>query len=44
VNKTKEDVLCANVIVIEHASFFLRQDNNATGSIGKALKHLVGSF
>jgi hypothetical protein len=34
----------ADVIVIEHASFFLRQNNNAAGSIGKALKHQFISF
>jgi hypothetical protein len=44
VNESKKNVLCANVIVIEHASFFLRQYNNATGSIGKALKHVADSF
>jgi hypothetical protein len=38
-NESKEDVFGSDVIVIEHASFFLREDNNAAGSIGKALKH-----
>jgi hypothetical protein len=39
VDESKEDVLCADVVVIEHACFFLSQDNNSSGSIGKALKH-----
>jgi hypothetical protein len=38
-NESKEDVLCADVIVIEHACFFLSQYNNSSSSIGKALKH-----
>jgi hypothetical protein len=38
-DKAKEDMFGSDVIVIEHASFFLRQNNNAAGSIGKALKH-----
>jgi hypothetical protein len=29
----------SNVIVIKHAGFFLRQHNNSSGSIGKALEH-----
>jgi hypothetical protein len=44
VDEAKEDVLGADVVVIEHACFFLSQDNNASGSIGKALKHGQGSF
>jgi hypothetical protein len=43
-DKTKENVFGSNVIVVEHASFFLRENNNAAGSIGKALKHLWCSF
>jgi hypothetical protein len=34
----------ADVIVIEHASFFLRQNYYPAGSIGKALKHQFISF
>jgi hypothetical protein len=30
--------------VIEHACFFLSQDNYTSGSIGKALKHRQTSF
>jgi len=36
-------VFSANVIVIEHACFFLSQDNYTSGSIGKALKHRLTS-
>jgi hypothetical protein len=28
-----------DVIVIEHASLFLREDDDSAGSIGKALEH-----
>ena len=34
----------ADVIVVEHACFFLSQDNYTSGSIGKALKHRLTSF
>jgi hypothetical protein len=43
-DKAKEDVFSTDVIVIEHASFFLRQNNNAAGSVGKALKHQFISY
>jgi hypothetical protein len=43
-NKAEQDVLSADVVVIEHACFFLGQHNNAAGSIGKALKHGRGLF
>jgi hypothetical protein len=43
-DQAKKDVLCADVVVVEHASFLLRQDYNAAGSIGKALKHGAGSL
>jgi hypothetical protein len=39
-DKSKENMFSTDVVVIEHASFFLRENNNAAGSIGKALKHL----
>jgi hypothetical protein len=38
-DKAEEDMFSSNVIVVEHASFFLREDNNAAGPVGKALKH-----
>jgi hypothetical protein len=43
-DQTEQDVLCPDVIVVEHASFLLRQYNDAAGSIGKALKHGAGSL
>jgi hypothetical protein len=38
-DQAEQDVLRADVVVIEHACFFLSQDNYASGSICKALKH-----
>jgi hypothetical protein len=38
-DEAKEDVLSTDVVVVEHACLFLRQDNDAAGSIRKALKH-----
>ena len=38
-DEAKEDVLGADVIVVEHAGFLLRQYDYATGPIGKTLKH-----
>ena len=38
-DQTKEDMFGADVIVVEHASFFLRKYDYAAGPIGKALKH-----
>jgi hypothetical protein len=43
-NQSKKNVFGTDVVVIEHASLFLREDNNATGSVGKALKHRSDSF
>ena len=43
-DESKQDVLGADVVVIEHASFFLRENNNATCPVGKALKHRSDSF
>jgi hypothetical protein len=40
VDEAEEDVLGADVVVVEHASFFLRENNDSASSIGKALKHL----
>jgi hypothetical protein len=42
-NESKKDVFGANVIMVEHACFFLSQDNYTSGSIGKALKHRLTS-
>jgi predicted GNAT family N-acyltransferase len=39
-DEAEEDVLRTDVVVVEHACLFLRQDNDSAGSICKALKHL----
>ena len=38
-NQSKQNVFGADVIMVEHAGFFLSQHNNPSGPIGKALKH-----
>jgi hypothetical protein len=43
-DEAEEDMFGADVVVVEHACFFLSQDNDASGSIGKALKHGRNSF
>jgi hypothetical protein len=43
-DESEQDVLCADVVVIEHASFFLGQHDDSAGSICKALKHGRGSL
>jgi hypothetical protein len=40
VDQSEQDVLGADVVVVEHLGLFLGQDNDATGAIGKSLKHL----
>ena len=39
VDQTEQDVLGADVVVVEHLGFFLRQDNDAASAVGKSLKH-----
>jgi hypothetical protein len=39
VDEAEQDVLGADVVVIEHPGFFLSQDDNPPGPAGKALKH-----
>ena len=43
-DKSKKNVFSTDVVVIEHAGFFLCQHDNATSSISKALEHLATSF
>src|SRR5581483_8430373 len=38
--ETKQDVLGADVVVLEDPSLFLGQDDHLTGSFGEALEHL----
>jgi len=40
-DEAEQDVLGADVVVIEHPGFFLRQDNNPPRPVGKPLEHLV---
>jgi hypothetical protein len=44
VDEAKKDVLSTDVIVIEHARFFLGQYNDPASSIGKAFEHLFHSL
>src|SRR4051812_23500236 len=39
-DESQQDVLSADVVVVQHASLFLRQDHDATGSVCKPLKHI----
>ncbi len=41
VDKTQEDVLGTDVVVVEHACLFLGKHNNATGTVRKSLKHFA---
>ena len=38
-DKAEQDVLGADVIVVKHACFFLRQNDDAASTIGKPLEH-----
>jgi hypothetical protein len=40
VDQPQQNVLGAQVVVVEHARLFLRQDHNPPRPIGKPLKHL----
>jgi hypothetical protein len=40
-DEAEQDVLGADVVVIEHPGFFLRQDNNPPRPVGKPLEHVV---
>ena len=46
VNQPEQQMLGADVIVVEHACFFLGKHHNAPSSVGKAFKHcaLLGNF
>src|SRR6201995_3391351 len=41
VNEAEQDVLRANVVVVQHPGFFLSQDNNRPRPVGKPLEHVV---
>src|ERR1700749_454537 len=38
-NKTQQDVLSADVVVVEHPGLFLRQDDDPAGTVGKSFEH-----
>ena len=37
--EAQEDVLGADVVVVEHPGFFLSQDDDPAGAVGKSLEH-----
>ena len=39
VDQAEQDVLRPDVVVVEQARFFLRQDDHSAGSVGKAFEH-----
>ncbi len=41
VDEAQQDVLGADVVVIEHPGFFLSQDHNPPRPVGKPLEHIV---
>ena len=42
-DEAEQDVLGADVVVIEHPGFFLRQDNNPPLPVGEPLEHALRS-
>ena len=43
VDQAQEDVLGADVVVVEHPGLFLGQDDHAAGSVGEPFEHLLHS-
>ena len=41
VDQAQEDVLGADVVVVEHPGFFLGQDDNPPRSVGEPFEHLL---
>jgi hypothetical protein len=41
VDQAQEDVLGADVVVVEHPGLFLGQDDHPTGSVGEPFEHLL---
>jgi hypothetical protein len=39
VDEAQQDVLCADVVVVEHLRLFLGEHNHTTGSVGESLEH-----
>ena len=40
-DEAKQDVLGADVVVVEHPGLFLSQDHNPSRPVGKPLEHLI---
>ncbi len=40
-DEAEQDVLGADVVVVEHPGLFLRQHHNSSGSVGEPLEHFV---
>ena len=40
-DQPEQDVLGADVVVVEHLGLFLGQDDDATGSVGESLEHVL---
>jgi hypothetical protein len=38
-DETEQDVLGADVVVVEHLRLFLGEHNHATGTVGESLEH-----
>jgi hypothetical protein len=41
VDQAQEDVLGADVVVVEHPGLFLGQDDHPAGSVGEPFEHLL---
>jgi len=41
VDQTEQDVLCPDVVVVEHPGLFLGQDDNPSRSVGEPLEHAL---
>ena len=40
VDETEQDVLGADVVVVEHLRLFLGEDDHTTGTVGESLEHV----
>jgi hypothetical protein len=40
-DQTQEEVLGADVVVVEHPGLFLGQDDDSAGSVGEPFEHLL---
>ena len=43
VDEAEQDVLGPDVVVVQQARFFLRQDNDSPGSVGEAFEHVASA-